>query len=256
MPRARCHWALLIQTRDALRERLPGAYRVVAAHPTEFFAGGVAPDAIRLFAGRDKLSSHFYDDQREETWDRVAEAMCAAQPAVADPSRLEDPALAWILGYLTHILTDVAYWRHVIARLPRFPQEAGIHHGAWVLADQFPIPRGERGLDVEALRFDAAPPWVDEAAMRSMLGRIVERILAVDGMWPVELSYVRYRPELAGKSDAEALAVVLPEWEANVAAARALLPPDVWERFRLDAVEGAAGTIEAYLACTFSPRCP
>jgi hypothetical protein len=175
--------------------------------------------------------------------------MCAAQPAVADPSRLGGPALAWVLGYLTHIHTDVAYWRHVITRLPRFPQEAGIHHGAWVLADQFPIPAGERTLDLGALRFDAAPPWVDEAAMRRMLSRVVERVLTADGMWPVELSYVRYRPELEGKPDAEVLAALLPEWEANVAGARELLPPEVWERFRVDAVEGSVGVIGTYLAC-------
>ncbi|HEX2324713.1 MAG TPA: zinc dependent phospholipase C family protein, partial [Chloroflexota bacterium] len=103
MPRARCHWALLIQTREALRDAVPEAHRLVTDHRGEFFAGGIAPDAIRLFAGRDKPSSHFYDDQREDTWTGVVAAMCAAHPAIADPGRLPPPAKAWLLGYLTHV---------------------------------------------------------------------------------------------------------------------------------------------------------
>lgn len=247
MPRARCHWALLIQTREALREAVPEAHRLAVRYRGEFFAGGIAPDAIRLFAGRDKLSSHFYDDQRQETWDGVAAAMCAAQPAVADPSRLDEPARAWLLGYLAHVLTDVAYWRHVITQLPPFPAHSGVHHGAWVLADQIDIPPQERTLDMEGLRFAAAPPWVDEGAMRQMLARVTERILVPDGMWPVELAYVRYRPDLEGKSEADVLASLLPEWEANVVAARTALPPEVWPAFRAAAVTGSVAAISAYL---------
>ncbi len=250
MPRARCHWALLIQTREALRDAVPEAHRLVTDHRGEFFAGGIAPDAIRLFAGRDKPSSHFYDDQRQETWESVAvaAAMCAAQPAVADPRRLSPEGRAWLLGYLTHVLTDVAYWRHVLSRLPPFPAQAGAHHGAWVLADQQAIPAVERHLDGAALRFEHAPPWVDEHAVRRMLERVTGRVLPPDGMWPVELAYARNRLDLEGQTDGEVLRRVLPEWEANVAAARAAVPEAQWEAFRRDAVQGAVAAVAAYLA--------
>jgi hypothetical protein len=247
MPRARSHWALLIQTREALRDAVPEAYGHAVRYRDEFFAGGIAPDAIRLFAGRDKLSSHFYDDQRQETWSHVVATMSHAQPSIADWARLAPPARAWMLGYLTHILTDIAYWRNVISRLPAFPAESGVHHGAWVLADQLAIPQAERHLDVDVLRFDDAPPWVDEAAVRRMIARVVERILAADGMWPVELSYIRYRPELEGKSDAEVFEIILPEWEANVARARDVVPEAAWRAFHRDAVAGAVATIAGYL---------
>jgi hypothetical protein len=247
MPRARCHWALLIRTRHALRECLPEAYDLATVHRDEFLAGGIAPDAIRLFAGRDKLSSHFYDDQRQDTWTDVAGAMCAAQPGVADPGSLTPPARAWLLGYLTHVLTDVAYWRHVLSRLPPFPGAAGAHHGAWVLADQIAIPPGERHLDAGALRFDCAPPWVDESAVRRMLGRVTGRILVPDGMWPVELTYARLRPDLEGKPDEELLRLILPEWEANLAAAREAVPEAAWAAFHRDAVDGALSAIATYL---------
>jgi hypothetical protein len=248
MPRARSHWALLLQTRDALRDAAPEAYDLAVRYRDEFFAGGIAPDAIRLFAGCDKLSSHFYDDQRQETWSQVVATMSRAHPAIANWAQLTPPARAWMLGYLTHILTDISYWRNVISRLPPFPAEAGVHHGAWVLADQLAIPQTERHLDVDVLRFEAAPPWVDEAAVRRMISRVVDRILVTDGMWAVELAYIRYRPELEGKSDAEVLQIILPEWEANVALARAHVPPAAWLAFRQDAVAGAVATIVGYLA--------
>ncbi len=247
MPRARCHWALLIRTRQALQACLPEAYDLAAAHRDEYFAGGLAPDAIRLFAGRDKLSSHFYDDQREDTWTGVVAAMCAAQPAIADPRSLAPPARAWLLGYLTHVLTDVAYWRNVLSRLPPFPAEAGTHHGAWVLADQMAIPAAERHLNADALRYGDAPSWVDGTAVRRMLQRVTGHILIPDGMWPVELAYARYRPDLEGIPEAEALRRLVPDWEANLAAARAAVPDASWESFRRDAVEGAVTAIAVYL---------
>lgn len=248
MPRARCHWGLLVRTRDALAAHAPEAYDLVTRHRNEFFAGGIAPDAIRLFAGRDKLSSHFYDDQRQETWDGVVAAMCAAQPAVAAPGRLPPEQRAWLLGYLTHVLTDVAYWRHVLSRLPAFPAATGTHHGAWVLADAgLAIPAAERHLDTDALRFDHIPPWVDEGAVRRMLDRVTGRILVPDGMWPVELSYVRLRPELEGLAEDEVLRRVLPEWEVNVAGAREAVPEATWEAFRREAVAGSVAAIGAYL---------
>ena len=249
MPRARCHWALLVRTRDALREAAPAAHAIAIRHRGEFFAGGIAPDALRLFGGHDKLSTHFYDDQRRETWTQVVETMRAAAPGVADPAALAPATQGWLLGYLAHVLTDIAYWRHVVTALPPFPEHAGVHHGAWVLADQVPIPRDERTLDVDAIRFDAAPPWVQEGPVRRMIERIVQRILSRDGMWPVELGYLRRPPGSSAEpepSDDDTLAQLLPEWEEHVCQARLVLPEGTWPAFHDDAVRGAVEAIVAY----------
>ncbi|HEX2324310.1 MAG TPA: hypothetical protein VHQ00_02865, partial [Chloroflexota bacterium] len=110
------------------------------------------------------------------------------------------------------------------------------------------IPAAERYLDGAALRFEHAPPWVDEHAVRRMLERVTGRVLPPDGMWPVELAYARNRLDLEGKTDGEVLRRVLPEWEANVTAARAAVPEAQWEEFRRDAVRGAVAAVAAYLA--------
>jgi hypothetical protein len=248
MPRARCHWALLTRTRDALASELPEAHGISLAHRGEYFAGGIAPDALRLFAGRDKLSTHFYDDQRSETWDRVVAAICAAHPEVRVPRRMEPPVVAWMLGYLTHVLTDVAYWRHVVTRLPPFPAHIGVHHGAWLLADQqLPLPAAERTLAVESVRFDLAPPWVDAGAVRRMLDRVTNQILVPNEMWATELAYFRSHPEARCRSDDELLAERVPLWENHLAAARAGLPAGTWDRFVADAIASSVGAIRAYL---------
>ena len=249
MPRGRSHWALLVRTREALRDTLPAAYDVVRRQRADYFAGGSAPDAMRLFAGADKLSSHFYDDRRPETWTQIVPAIRQAHPSVADARRLSEPAQAWMVGYLTHLLTDVAYWRHVVTQLPPFPEHMAAHHGAWMLADQAggDVQREERAIDRAAIHFQEAPPWVEEAAVRRFLDRLTDRLLPPDDVWQAELAYFRNRPDLQGKSDEEILAEYLPEWEAGLALAVAALPAETWSRFTADAISSAVDAIRAYL---------
>ena len=219
---------------------------ILGQHRAEYFAGGVAPDALRLFAGADKPSTHFYDDQRRETWETVIDAIAERHPEVADPSRLTPPAQAWMAGYLAHVASDIAYWDTVLPYLPPFPERSDAHHGAWLIADDCAVPDDERSLDAERVDYESAPPWVDVSAVRRMLVRLQERIL-VDGMWPVELAYFRARPEAAGLSDDALLAEHLTSWEGNLAQARALIPDAAWEAFRAGAVRRACEIVREYL---------
>jgi hypothetical protein len=248
MPRVRAHWALLGRTLAALREQAPALAAALAAQRADFYAGGVAPDALRLFGGMDKRSSHFYDDQREETWGAVMQTIAQTHPAVADPAQLSPATRAWLAGYLAHILTDIAYWRTVLRRLPPFPEHAELHYGAWLLADALPLPPGDGNLDPGAVQYEAAPAWVDTRAVRELLDRVTGRLLVGEGMWAAELGYYRGRPELAGRSDEEILREHLPAWRAALAKAQPLLPPPVWEEFVASAVRGSVEAIAAYLA--------
>jgi hypothetical protein len=123
------------------------------------------------------------------------------KPDVANATALTSAQRAWLAGYLAHVMTDIAYWRLVLSRLPPFPQEAGMHLGAWMLADSLPLPAPERSLDIHTVDFSAAPPWVDETAVRRLLQRMTERLLIPDGTFETELAYVRGHPESAGRSD-------------------------------------------------------
>ncbi|HET7770198.1 MAG TPA: zinc dependent phospholipase C family protein [Chloroflexota bacterium] len=249
MPRLRCHWALLSEARRALLGDPPPIGTALGWHRAEYFAGGVAPDALRLFAGADKPSTHFYDDQRRETWDArsVIRRIATTHPQVADPTVLDAPAQAWLAGYLAHIAADVAYWEHVLPHLPPFPERSEAHHGAWLIADDCALDAGDRTLDPEAVDYAAAPPWVDAHVVKRMLTRLQSRIL-VDGMWPVELAYFRARPEAEGRSDDELLADLQSAWESNLAQAREMIPAAAWDAFRAAAVRRASEVVRAYLA--------
>jgi hypothetical protein len=247
MPRVRCHWALLGQTRAALRNVAPEAYALVTTHLSEYYAGGVAPDALRLYAGVTKAESHFYDDQRPQTWPAVLETVCVAHPEIALPGSLDPATQAWMVGYLVHLLTDIAYWRHVLSHLPPFPEQAELHHGAWLVADHLvTISDAERQVDVEGVRYDMAPPWVEEAAVRRLLNRLASHILPPDNMWAVELAYAR-RPDIAARPDDDLLRERLPTWESSLAQIRTALDERVWNAFQVDAAQGAVETVSAYL---------
>jgi hypothetical protein len=247
VPRVRSHWAILGQVSRALAESDPPLSALIERRRPDFYAGGVAPDALRLFAGRDKHSSHFYDDQRPDTWDLVLETLCAAHPAVADPTPFSEAQRAWLAGYLAHVLTDIAYWRVVLSRLPPFPEHASVHHGAWMLADSLPLPDHERTLDVAAVDFAAAPSWVDAPAVRRLLARMTGRLLVPDGAIATELAYVRGRPDSEGRSDDDLLREHGPAWDESLALARPLLPPQVWQDFQRAAVESSAALLRRYL---------
>jgi hypothetical protein len=246
VPRLRCHWALLAETRRTLLDDPLPIGRVLGDHRAEYFAGGVAPDALRLFGGADKSSTHFYDDQRHETWSTVVDEVARRYPSVADPRRLAPASQAWMAGYLAHISADIAYWEHVLPHLPPFPERSEAHHGAWLIADDCALPNDDRALDPDAVDYSAAPPWVAPEPVKRMLERLRSRIL-VDGMWTVELAYFRARPETATREDDDLLAEYQPAWESNLAQARQLIPSGAWDAFRRAAVQRAAETVRAYL---------
>jgi hypothetical protein len=247
MPRVRCHWVLLAEVEVALAERAPEIAVLVEANRADFYAGGMAPDALRLFAGWDKRRSHFYDDQDVSTWDNVADELAKTYPEVADPTQLDPAGRIWVAGYLTHITSDVAYWRHILAHLPPFPQHADAHLGAWLLAEDRVVREAARTIDVNAVRYESAPSWIERRAVERLMARVTEQLLPADGIMPLEVAYYRGRTAPTDLSDEAILAEHGPEWEAAVAKARALLPPGVWHTFNEVAVTSGVNAVVAYL---------
>ena len=118
VPRGRSHWSLLGSVRDELATACPEAHKLITANSATYFAGGILPDSLRLFAGMDKNETHFYDDQQPASWDTAIGTLCRVHPGLANPNRLDSTRVAWMLGIIAHITADLAYWRHIIPLLP------------------------------------------------------------------------------------------------------------------------------------------
>lgn len=256
MPRVRAHWSLLVATRDAL-DAVPWASRAIANAPEAYFAGGVAPDAIRLFAGVDKVSSHFYDDRDPSTWhvDAIVDAFLGHGFRGVAPNP-DDASRAWCIGYVAHVLADVANWTHLQSHVPDFPAERGAHHGIWLIADRMPVADADRVLDVARVPWDTAPPWVDAPSVERLLTALVTRVLTQRDPWLAEATYVRHDRDLMqaeplnllppGIPDPQLVALRdrhLPEWQASMERARELVPGEAWVRFEASAVDGSVEAI-------------
>lgn len=212
----------------------------------ELYAGVAAPDALRLIGGRDKLSTHFYDDQRPQTWDAAVAELCRCHAAVADPRCLGSARVAWMLGYICHLVTDVAYWRHIINRLPA-PPPWQPHHGAWLLVDRLPVAPRDRAPRLRTITWEDAPPWVDHEAVRSFVLFMTRKVLPPRDPWQAEIAY--HRGGEPGRPSVEELrATHLPQCRKNLDAARAALPQSLIHAFVADAVQRSVAEMQAYLA--------
>ena len=131
----------------------------------------------------------------------MAQEIARTYPEVADATRLDRAGRAWMAGYLTHITTDVAYWRHILTRLPPFPEHADIHLGAWLLADALTASASAPVVDINSVRYEFAPSWIEAEAVRRLMMRVTEKLLTEPSMWPLEVAYYRGRTAPTELSD-------------------------------------------------------
>ncbi|MAG35868.1 MAG: hypothetical protein CL878_06460 [Dehalococcoidia bacterium] len=262
MPRGRSHWSLLGSLRDSLATACPTAHTLIRSHPATFFAGGILPDSLRLFAGMNKDSSHFYDDQRPATWDRAIATLCARNPAVANPGQLDDADIVWMLGVIAHITADLAYWEHIIPLLPPGPPFDARHYGAWLLMDRLPVPAGDRLLRWSDVAISALPPFGKAGALRQLWDQMVERVLPPDDPWVVESGYRSsgYSPRLRHNEANHPISLDTlvqlhsGEWADNVALVHDLLVPGRRDSFVAGAVARGTDQVERYLRGEFVPN--
>ena len=261
MPRGRSHWSLLGSLRDALATASPAAHALIVAQPATYFAGGMLPDSLRLFAGMDKDSTHFYDDQRPATWDQAIDTLCARHPAVANPDRLDATGIVWMLGVIAHITADLAYWEHIISLLPPGPPWDEHHYGAWLLVDRLPVPAADRRLQWCDVALGALPPFGNVDALRRIWDQMVERVLPSDDPWVVESGYrwSAYSPSLRRNEEhpPPSLDALVrqhsKDWAAHVCLVYDLLVPECCEAFVAGAIARGTRQIERYLRGDFVP---
>ena len=261
MPRGRSHWSLLGSLRDALATTTPAAHTLITTQPATYFAGGMLPDALRLFAGMDKDNTHFYDDQCPATWDQAIATLCARHPAVANPDRLDSAGTAWMLGVIAHITADLAYWEHIISLLPPGPPWDEHHYGAWLLVDRLPIPAADRRLQWRDVALGALPAFGNVDALRRLWDQMVERVLPSDDPWVVESGYrwSAYSPSLRRNEAPPSLSLDTlvqqhrGEWAAHVSLVYDLLAPERRDAFVAGAIARGTRQIERYLRGDFIP---
>ena len=108
MPALALHAAVAKRIAEQLR------HRALDADPGSLYLGSTAPD-IHILMRWERERTHFFDLERFEEQSAVA-AMFEAHPALADPAQLSPPTVAFVCGYVSHLVMD-EIWINDVYRL-------------------------------------------------------------------------------------------------------------------------------------------
>ncbi|MDP6042119.1 MAG: zinc dependent phospholipase C family protein [Candidatus Latescibacteria bacterium] len=139
MPRGRCHFALLLALQDRLEAELPEVGALTAAYLPEFLAGSLAPDAMRAIGKMGKYGSHFYSEDRRDSWGKSVSGMFESHPGLADCARLDARAQVLLMGYISHLTADEAFRDEVTIHVHGTEEWRPIIHGLWSFVDELKI---------------------------------------------------------------------------------------------------------------------
>jgi hypothetical protein len=100
-------------------------HEALAAAPGPYVLGATTPD-IRVLTRQDRVETHFFDLHRHEHQDSVA-AFLETHAGLADPASLAPDTIAFVAGYLTHLVMDEQYITQVYRRFfARYEELGGI----------------------------------------------------------------------------------------------------------------------------------
>ena len=139
MPRGRCHFALLLALQDRLEAELPEVGVLTAGYLPEFLAGSLAPDAMRALGKMGKYGSHFYSEDRRETWGKSVSGMFESYPELANYASMEARNRVLLMGYISHLATDEAFRDEVTIHVHGTKDWRPIIHGLWSFVDELEI---------------------------------------------------------------------------------------------------------------------
>ncbi len=161
-----------------------------------FYLGSTAPD-VRVITRGDRAVTHFFDLDDLERQDSV-EQMLRRHPQFRSPEKLEAATVAFIAGYITHLVLDQA-WVEEIYR-PSFGVYSQINtdprSDVWDRVLQYELDRQDRLDDgvlgeVQGALAESAPPSGIPFITADTLGRWFEMIREVAGQ---AADYSRFRP--------------------------------------------------------------
>jgi hypothetical protein len=123
----------------------------LAGHAGAFYFGATTPD-IRVITRSDRRDTHYFDLDTLEHQDSV-EAFLGAQGHLADPDRLDAQTVAFVGGYISHLVLDESYI--VSMYRPYFGQLSALGGGAQAdMMDrllQYELDRRRREQSADAL---------------------------------------------------------------------------------------------------------
>ena len=241
MPRGRCHFALLSTLHVRLRDSCPRAAEIADRYLPDFLAGAVAPDGLRHFARLGKYGTHFYEEDRRETWGKAVSGMFEHHPDLSDPRELRDRDLALLLGYISHLTVDEAFRDAVTYQTHALGDDfRPTVRGLWAIVDRLPIEYD--GPDDVIRSFDPSEDlgFIQHRAVADFL-ELSRPWASTRDPWDIErvfLKMVRWR---GGEDEARL------EWEDNLELARPLLDDNRLARFVDLSVEYGEKAVMAYL---------
>jgi hypothetical protein len=219
-----------------------------------YYLGATAPD-VRVITRLDRSVTHFYDLDDLGVQDSIAR-MFDEHPALAHPAGLDAATIAFVCGFMTHLVLDEQYIEVV------FRTKFGAHSDlkdeprGQVLdrALQYEIDRRDRldrdvMSDVEAALASTAPvtgvPFIEDDA----LTRWVTTSIDVAGQAPDFERFERMmaRHMVAAGYDKQAVLDECADPETLVGEAFEVVSADVVERFWADATDLMTERVRDYL---------
>jgi len=152
MPPLTLHTVIAKRVAGELRHRPDGraSARLLDEDPGSFYLGSTAPD-IRILTRWERQRTHFFDLHNFDRQDGVG-AMFEAYPALAQPAALNPATVAFVAGYISHLVMDEIWINDMYRPFfgPCSPQGGDVRANIMDRAIQYELDRQTRA-DREAV---------------------------------------------------------------------------------------------------------
>ena len=225
---------------EALRTTIPDVAELADRELPSFLAGCVAPDALRYFSDLGKFGTHFYKEDRKETWGRSVSGMFDAHPDLSDPGSLREREVAVILGYISHLTVDESF-RDVVTRQVHGTEDwRPVIKGLWSLVDEIELTLDDLPSHLSEYAGDEDIGFVEGKMVREFLD-LVGPWAQTSDPWESEKVFLKLVHDTRPEDEARAI------WLENRERALPYLDESRFETFIDKAIETGLEEVQAYV---------
>ncbi|MFQ6019956.1 MAG: hypothetical protein ACE5KW_04290 [Dehalococcoidia bacterium] len=232
-------------------------HAVLDAERGHLYLGSTAPD-IRVITRWDRRATHFFDLSCFEEQSGVAELL-RAHPELADIGRLKEATVAFMAGYISHLVMDETWISDIYRPFfgERSPMGGAVEANIMDRVLQFALDterRGDRQLIAHVLeqvaRCDLGVEvgFIEGEALRRWRDIIVQAVDAAPD-WERFRYIAGGQLQEAGVDTPEAFAEFLRGVPELVAETKRYLTPDRVRAFMGDSVTRGVVAVKEYLGC-------